>query len=150
MLLFFSDYRAVPELDRYEEIGMDNIDYDAMAVDERRAAEQELDRVDNVRDRNKARAPAAFVDDEELSGEEHYARRVHARMMRGPEDGEDPDGMGDMQNVNDYGEAKEPLAQWVQKKEVIIYIQKSFGAFLRSFSDRGVHVYENRITEMCR
>ena len=75
---------------------MDNIDYDAMAVDERRAAEQELDRVDNVRDRNKARAPAAFVDDEELSGEEHYARRVHARMMRGPEDGEDPDGMGDM------------------------------------------------------
>ena len=42
--------------------------------------------------------------------------------MRGPEDGDDIDGMGDMQNVNDYGEAKEPLAQWVQKKEVIIYI----------------------------
>lgn len=113
LLLIFSDYRAVPELDCYDGIGMDNDDYDAMAMDERRAAEQELDRVDTLANRNKARAPAAFHDEEDLSGDEHYARRVQARMMRGPEDGEDPDGMGDMQNVNDYGEAKEPLAQWV-------------------------------------
>mmetsp|Transcript_20519 Transcript_20519/g.27730 ORF Transcript_20519/g.27730 Transcript_20519/m.27730 type:complete len:240 (-) Transcript_20519:2191-2910(-) len=144
------DYRAVPELDRYEDAGLDNQDYELMAVDERRAAEQELDRVDMVRDRSKARVPTALIDDEELSGEEHYARRVHARMMRGPEDAEDVDGMGDMQNVNDYGEAKEPLAQWVQKKEVVIFIQKSFGSFLRSFADHGVHTYENRITDMCR
>lgn len=81
-----------------------------MGIDERRAAEHELDRVDQVRNRSKTRVPTALIDDEELSGEEHEARRVHARMMRGPEDVEDPDGMGDMQNVNDYGEAKEPLA----------------------------------------
>lgn len=42
--------------------------------------------------------------------------------MRGHEEAEDDGGLGDMQNVNDYGEAKEPLAQWVQKKEVITYI----------------------------
>ena len=69
----------MPELDRYEDVGMDEDAYDAMNIDERRAAERELDRVDTNRDRNRARAPAAFVDDEDLSGEEHYARRVHAR-----------------------------------------------------------------------
>lgn len=140
----------MPELDHYEEAGIDNEDYDAMAVDERRAAERELDQNQIMRDRSKARAPAAFIDDEELSGEEQYARRVQARMMRGHEEADDDGGLGDMQNVNDYGEAKEPLAQWVQKKEVITYIQKAFGAFLRSFTAQGVHTYENRITEMCR
>ena len=55
-----------------------------------------------------------------------------------------------MTNVNDYAEAKEPLTQWVQKKEVISYIQKAFGAFLTAFSEKGVHIYENRITDMCR
>ena len=42
-MLFFSDYRAMPELDRYEEEGMDNAEFDAMGVDQRRAAERELD-----------------------------------------------------------------------------------------------------------
>jgi len=70
--------------------------------------------------------------------------------MRGAEEADDDGELGNMHNVNDYGEAKEPLTQWVQKKEVISYIQKAFGAFLKSFQDKGVHVYENRITEMCR
>jgi len=91
---------------------MDNDDYGRMHVSERMAAERELDQHNMARDRTKARAPAAFVDDEELSGEED-ARRVHARMMRGAEEVEDDDGLGDMTNVNEYGEAKEPLAQWV-------------------------------------
>lgn len=106
------DYRQMPELDRYEDQGMDNDDYGRMHVSERMAAERELDQHNMARDRTKARAPAAFVDDEELSGEED-ARRVHARMMRGAEEVEDDDGLGDMTNVNEYGEAKEPLAQWV-------------------------------------
>lgn len=66
----YRDYRAVPELDRYEDAGLDHGDYGTMAVDERRAAERELDRVEMVRNRNQVRAPAAFVDDEELSGED--------------------------------------------------------------------------------
>ena len=127
---------------------MDNEDYDRMNVDERRAAERELDQANMLRDRNMARAPAAFIDDEELSGEED-ARRHHARMMRGAEEVDDDGGLGDMTNVNEYGEAKEPLAQWLQKTEVIQYIQKAFANFLRSFSDGGVHTYETRITDMC-
>ena len=37
------DYRAMPELDRYEAAGMDNEDYGVMQIDERRDAERELD-----------------------------------------------------------------------------------------------------------
>ena len=43
-------------------------------------------------------------------------------MMRGAEEVDDECGLGNMANVNDYGEAKGPLTEWVQKKEVISYI----------------------------
>ena len=71
-------------------------------------------------------------------------------MMRGAEEVEDDGDLGNLAIVNDYGEAKEPLNQWVRKREVITYIQKAFGAFLRSFAKEGVHVYEKRIQDMCK
>ena len=76
-----------------------------------------------MRDRRTARAPTAFIDDEELSGDDQYARRGQARMMRA-EEADDDGGLGNMAEINDYGEVKENLAQWVQKKEVIQFIQK--------------------------
>ena len=33
----------MPELDRYEDEGIDNAEFEAMGVDQRRAAERELD-----------------------------------------------------------------------------------------------------------
>ena len=45
LFLYFRDYRAMPELDRYEAAGLDNEEYGDMAVDQRRAAERELDTV---------------------------------------------------------------------------------------------------------
>ena len=103
----------MPELDRYEDEGMDNAEFDAMGVDQRRAAERELDQDQHARDMGQVRAPAAFVDDEELSGDEQFAeRRGQARMMRGAEEVDDEGGLGNMANVNDYGEAKGPLTEW--------------------------------------
>ena len=71
----FSDYREMPELDRYEEAGLDNADYEVMAVDQRRAAERDLDREGRIREHGKHRGPAAFADDEDFSDDENYARR---------------------------------------------------------------------------
>lgn len=102
-----------------------------------------------MRERGKARAPAAFIDDEELSGDEQYARRGQARIMRAEEVGDDGE-FDHMANVNDYAEAKEDLHVWLQKKEVIHYVQKSFNSFLRSFQTKGIHTYEHRIQDMCR
>ena len=58
------------ELDRYEEAGLDQADYAAMNMDQRRAAERELDQDARMRERGHARAPAAFIDDEDLSGDD--------------------------------------------------------------------------------
>lgn len=41
-----SDYRAMPALDRYEAENLDDDDYDAMSIDDRLAAEEELRRRD--------------------------------------------------------------------------------------------------------
>lgn len=71
-------------------------------------------------------------------------------MHNAEDPNEDGDELSHMANVNDYGEVKGELTQWVQKKEVIAFIQKAFGTFLRSYAREGVHIYENRITEMCR
>ena len=128
----------MPELDNYEQAGMDNDNYDAMGMDQRRDAERELDQDHRMRETGKQRGPAAFADDEELSGDEGYARRGQARMMRGAEEVEEDGELGNLKNIKDYGEAKEPLNQWVRKREVISYIQKAFGAFLRSFAKDGV------------
>ena len=103
-----------------------------------------------MRERGKARAPAAFIDDEELSGDEQYARRGQARMMRSAEEIGDDNEYDHMAHVNDYGEAKEDLHLWLQKKEVIHYVQKSFNLFLRNFQKQGIHTYEHRIQDMCR
>ena len=99
----------MPELDQYENAGMDNEDYDPMAVDVRRAAERELHQGEVLRERGQARAPTAFMEDEELSGEEQYARRAQGRMMRDAAEAEDEGDLGNLANVNDYREAKEPL-----------------------------------------
>ena len=40
-----------PELDQYEQAGMDEGDYDAMNVDQRRAAEKALDQENMARQR---------------------------------------------------------------------------------------------------
>lgn len=148
--LIFSDYREQPELDNYERAGLDDDDYDAMNIDQRRAAERELHQDEVMRERGKARAPAAFIDDEELSGDEQYARRGQARMMRSAEEAGEDGEFDNVANVNDYGEAKEDLHLWLQKKEVIQYVMKSFSTFIRNYQVKGVHTYENRIQDMCR
>ena len=90
------------------------------------------------------------MDDEELSGDEQYARRGQARLMQAAEGGDAEDEDDPYANANDYAEVRGPLSEWLRKKPVILYVQKAFGVFLRSFANtEGVHVYESRITQMC-
>ena len=57
------------------------------------------------------------------------------------------DGTGanfDIAEVNNYGDNKgDNLAAWLQKEEVINFVNKKFGNFLRHFTDENdVHIYE--------
>lgn len=61
------------------------------------------------------------------------------------------DGMDGLENVNDYGDAKgESLQAWIAKDDVTLFISRKFGNFLRHYTDENdVHIYEQRIQEMC-
>lgn len=67
------------------------------------------------------------------------------------QDGEYPNVEGDqedaLQGYNDYADSKGPLAQWLQKNEVAMYVQRQFESFLKSFRDQqtGQNIYEDRI-----
>ena len=62
----------------------------------------------------------------------------------------DQNNLGDLQELNDYGDNRENTGLWLKKPEVVNHIRKKFSHFLRSFADNGEHTYEARITEMCQ
>ena len=68
-----SDYRHIPELDRYDQRGLDeNSDFSAMSEGDRRAAEEEMRR----RDREEGRVPGGMRRGLEMFGGK-YQTRIH-------------------------------------------------------------------------
>ena len=56
----------------------------------------------------------------------------------------------DDQKQQDVEDVRGKLSQWVKKKNVIQWIGGKFMTFLRTFQDeKGVHIYEERIHQMC-
>jgi hypothetical protein len=79
--LLARDYRANEALDRYEDIGLDEEEYDTMDPEARRAAEIALDRRDRDRIRRSARVPAALYSSEgDEAGEEAGCVHDHDRV----------------------------------------------------------------------
>lgn len=60
------------------------------------------------------------------------------------------DGDQEMNDVIDFEDVKGQVSQWVQRPEVVRWIRKTFGNFLRNFKDdNGSGTYEERIRDMC-
>ena len=106
---------------------------------------------------NRGRQAAALVDDE--SDDEENARMLRQQQLRMVQDGGDPDdpnnGVDPEDNLgglNDYADSKGPLAQWIQKPDVTLFIKDQFESFLKTFRDpsSGQNVYEDRIQSMCQ
>jgi DNA replication licensing factor MCM2 len=56
----------------------------------------------------------------------------------------------EMNEVIDFEDVKGKVSQWVQRTDVVRWIRKTFGNFLRNFKDdSNVGVYEERIRDMC-
>lgn len=60
-------------------------------------------------------------------------RQERMRMMMRDEGDHVGDQEDDMQQILDYEDVNGPLAQWLKKNEVIRFIVRQFGAFLRNF-----------------
>ena len=145
-----NDYKAIPELDRYEKEGID----DNENSDRRLTAEQRLqvDRLLNERDRKIAakgqRRPVTMLDDD--SEDDDLARQLRRERLKITQEQEADGDEEDDAKYLDIEEAKGNITEWLQQPRTIKFIRNQFSAFLRNFKDeKGIDVYEQRITEMC-
>jgi DNA replication licensing factor MCM2 len=146
------DYQEKPELDRYEADGLDDEgDHAELDYQQRREIERNMDQDARMRQQRGRRA-GAFMDDNEYSENEEIARQMRMDRMKALH-GDGNVAMDDDQEMNeviDFEDVKGQVSQWVQKQEVIRWIRKTFGSFLRNFKDdSNTGVYEERIREMC-
>ena len=161
------DYQRIAALDTYGTEGIDDRDYDAMDVDQRRSVEQQL----NQRDKRGGRSGGFYGmledvgDDEE---DEEARQRRRAMFRRGgdtamDEQGDDEDEQEEFDEEDLDGEDpvnleafEVPLREWIAQDRTRKEIQRRFRAFLRHFqpeSDRsrrrGNGIYEQKIRTMC-
>ena len=157
------DYQRIEALDTYGTEGIDDREYGAMDMDQRRAAEAEL----ATRDRHGGNRSAGLYDMAlALEAEEDEdARRARRGFFRTGEedveeqddddtDEEDLDGL-DPINIEAFDI---PLREWIAQERTRREIQRRFRAFLRHFTEdedpserrrRGKGIYEKKIRGMC-
>ncbi|EFX02877.1 DNA replication licensing factor mcm2 [Grosmannia clavigera kw1407] len=146
---FERDYREKDETDEYEGIGIDDGDFDAMDLGERRRLEAQLNRRDREVVRRQ-RMPAAFLPGEDEDGDMDLTAQPRRRRHRYDED---PDDMldGDIMDEELSLEALQDvkagsLTEWVSQPAVQRTIKREFKAFLTEYTDEsGSSVYGSRI-----
>lgn len=147
------DYRAIPELDRYDADGIDDEEVEEMDQATRIRAEREMRRRDMEAARRAGRTPAALqfgmgVEEEENDGDRPRRRRLIAEAAAG-ETGQvsafDED--QGYANLDDYkGPVREYLLLDSTKREV----RRRFRLFLTEFrSPSGGYEYMTAINTMC-
>jgi DNA replication licensing factor MCM2 len=150
------DYQEIPELDKYEEEGLDNEEYDNMDEEAKREAEKRL----NERDREllalRRRLPAALQIGEESDTElddlqRDFLRRRRERdqMLEYRIDDDEEEKGEDEERYLDASEARGKLHLWIKEPRTIRWIRRNFKKFLLSFEENGDRVYIHKINDMC-
>nr|XP_032522476.1 DNA replication licensing factor Mcm2 [Danaus plexippus plexippus] len=138
-----ADYRPMPALDRYDAEDLDEEDYDAMSVEDRVAAERELQR----RDRDEGRIRR---DDRDLLYDSSDAPRAKRRRAAEKAAGmEEPvEGIESIENLEDTKGYS--TKEWVSMLGPRTEIANRFKNFLRTYTNtKGQYVYKERIRRMC-
>ncbi|KAF8477212.1 MCM2/3/5 family-domain-containing protein [Kalaharituber pfeilii] len=144
------DYTQNVHLDRYDDEGVDDSEYEEMDPAERRAVEQRLARLDQLRANRK---PTAFLDDYD-DDELDLSRQTRRRRRIYDEDQEDDDMMGDVMDaelsLETLGDIKaSSIADWIAQPAVHRTVAREFKSFLLEYVDSaGNSVYGNRIKHL--
>jgi DNA replication licensing factor MCM2 len=169
------DYQRIEALDTYGTEGIDDREYEAMDIDQRRAAEAEL----RARDRQSGRGGRdAGIYGMALEGmeadEDEEARRARRGMFRAEQD-DDKDKVDEEDGNDDEDDMDEeeldgedpinleafdvPLREWIAQDRTRREVQRKFRAFLRHFrpetvgdeqrKKRANGIYEQKIRNMC-
>lgn len=142
-----NDYRAIPELDRYDPDLVDDSDYSDISMSERMAAEGEMRRRD--------RAKGIHRDDRDLfyekSDEEDdvpRAKRRAAEKSAAETETEDQEMVESIENLEDT--KGHSTKEWVSMLGPRTEIANRFKNFLRTFVDEKKHQkYRDRVRRMC-
>jgi len=130
------DYVAIPELDVYDTINIDNKEYDTLDRDDRLAAEEKLDK----RDRRELQLQDWLEVDED-DDERRERRRKFSKMDDDDDDDEAQDDDEERKDDDEEEELEEvnleafdvPLEEWIANTRTRREIQRRFRRFLSTF-----------------
>ncbi|MBN3325805.1 MCM2 factor, partial [Atractosteus spatula] len=145
------DYRAIPELDRYEEEGLDDEeDLSELSPGARAAAEEAMRRRDQERGMG-GRLRRGLLYDSEDEDEERPARkrRLAERAADGAVSDEDDEIIESIENLEDM--KGHTVREWVSMAAPRLEIYHRFKNFLRTHVDKNGHnVFKEKISDMCK
>ncbi|KAI4871880.1 hypothetical protein NFI96_020465 [Prochilodus magdalenae] len=146
------DYRAIPELDRYEADGLDDEeDLSELSPGARAAAEEAMRRRD--REQGMGRMGRGLLYDSEDEDDERPSKRRRRLAERAAEgagvEGEDEEMIESIENLEDM--KGHTVREWVSMAAPRLEIYHRFKNFLRTHVDEhGHNVFKERISDMCK
>ena len=144
-----NDYRANPELDRFDPALLDEEEYEALSEGERQAAEASMRKRDRAEGRNEGRMRRGLLYDDEDDDEGPRRKRRMAEMAAMEDEPEAEEGLESIENLEETKgkPVREHVAQLGIRKEVL----NRFKNFLRTHTnEKGEAVFQMKIKEMCR
>lgn len=148
-----NDYRALPNLDRYEmsELADADEDFSELDPEERALAEREMRKRDKDDEATTGRMRRGLLyDDSELDDDDEPSSRKRRRAERAAErEYEDDEEM--IESIENLEDMKgHTVREWVVMAAPRLEIKNRFKQFLKTFCDeRGDSVYRNKIKQMC-
>ena len=147
-----ADYRANPELDRFDPNLLDEEEYEALSEGERRAAEASMRKRDREEGRNDGRRGMGrtliYDDEDEEEGPRRQRRRM-AEMAAMEEDvADDPEALESIENLEDT--KGKPIREHVAQLGIRKEIMNRFRNFMRTYTnEKGEAIFQMKIKDMC-
>ncbi|KAG7268402.1 hypothetical protein CRUP_016276 [Coryphaenoides rupestris] len=148
------DYRAIPELDRYEAEGLDldEEELSELSPGARAAAEEAMRRRDRQQGLSGRVHRGLLYDSEDEDDERPGARRrrlAERAAEGGAADGEDDEMIESIENLEDM--KGHTVREWVSMSAPRLEIYHRFKNFLRTHVDENGHnVFKEKISDMCK
>ena len=146
------DYQAIPALDNYENVGIDDERQRELTMQERRKVEQKLEAEDRAKLAKKKRLPEAMFSefDEEFSEDNELQKQLRRERLWMQQEEEMEAEEEEEAKYLDMEDPKGKISEWLRQPRTIKFVRRHFSNFLRHFKDeKNNDVYEQRIHEMC-
>ena len=140
------DYEEIPELDKYEEYGIDEQEYAKMPLEERRKIDKVLEERDRRRGRGRqvgGRVLGSMINAlDELDDEVEEAYRIkRKKMMAFGQPGLIEEEYQEITQLLDNKDIKGNEGAWLQEERTIRYIREDFKKFCKKFKISKMFLY---------